>query len=112
MSARTVKATTPIAMYTVAQHMLDNELPAPCTIDAPRILLGETSIIITIDSADATSWLDSMVVDDERSKPSEYMASLEHVTYDGRILAALGEVRVQVRTMRRSVPLRVVGAAS
>lgn len=113
MSTATDDATIGIAMYAVAQHMLDHQLPAPVTIDQPRLILGERAVIVIVNSEDSTPWLDSMVVDEERvAGPSEVMAGREHVTYDGRIPSAVGDVAVQVRTMRTTVPLRLVGSAS
>lgn len=107
-----VAATTPIAMYAVAQHMLDRGLPAPISITAPSPCIdGTTSIQVGVFSHQVDAWVESIDLDSETVSSTESLTSHERVAYDGR-LPDTG-VRVTVRCTRRLVsPLHLVGASS
>lgn len=107
----TTAKTVPLAFHAVLQHALDHQLYAT-TIDAPRFYIGERAVIITADRVDAELWLDTLTVDEERVRPTDVLARHEHVTYEGRIATAIGDVRVELRTIRQTLPLRLVEAVS
>lgn len=95
----TVVATTPIAFYAVASHMIDRRLPAPIAIDAP--LRSESRVRVSVASADVDEWLDSMLVDDERHSIRNAVGhSYERTEYLGRIPSAVGDVAVTVSTVQ------------
>lgn len=109
-STNTVAKTTPIAMYAVARHMLNHELPAPLSIDGPGICeddshdprLPKRRVIVTVTTLELTAWLDSIVVDDEHSRLIHIDGRPRHevVTFEGRIGMELGDVAVAVKCLQ------------
>jgi hypothetical protein len=109
-----VVATTPIAMYAVAQHMLDRGLPAPLSITSPSPCTdGTASIQVGVFAHQVDAWAASIDVDTETVTPTDTVTGYERVAYDGRLPD--NGIRITVRCTRRVVsPLRLVpeGAAS
>lgn len=104
MTAQDTRAlTVPIAMYAVAQHMIDRSLPAPISIDSAGVT-RERLVKVAVSSVDLDAWLDSMVVDDELHEPRPDR-SWERVAYTGRISAAIGDVSFVLVTVTRTRPL-------
>lgn len=108
-STSNVIKTIPIAMYAVAQHMLDRGLPAPLSITAPSPCTdGTASIQVGVFSHQVDTWVESIDLDAETTSPIT-LQGYEQVAYDGR-LPDTG-VRVTVRCTRRvTSPLRLVPA--
>lgn len=97
----TVTKTTPIAVYAVAQLMLEHRLPAPLEIVAPS--RWAPHLVVKVDTTALDAWLEWMVVTDEQVRPGVRVPGYETVTYTGRLSTAIGDVAVAVKTARRTV---------
>jgi hypothetical protein len=91
-----IERVTPVALYAVAQHMLDHQLPAPFAIDAARS--DNSGVRVSVYSPDLDAWLDSIVVDEETTRPISRLREI--VDYRGRLLASVGYVQVTVSCSR------------
>lgn len=96
-------ATTPIAIYAVAQHMLDQRLPGPIGIHGPRVCPGaERTVRVDVYAADLDRWVEST----DAEYLSTYNTTINGerfalVTYAGRVSAAIGDVSVVIRIAQR-----------
>jgi hypothetical protein len=101
-----IAATTTIGFHAVAQHMLDYDLPAPYGIDSPNACSrAHDAILVSVPSTALDAWLETIVVDDEDTRPSDF-AGYTKSTYIGR-LPDTG-VRVHVLVSRKATELRAV----
>lgn len=100
-----IEATTPIAMHAVCAHMLFYDLPAPTSIDAP-IPCMDRGVRVGIQSHAIDAWLETVVVDDETSKPAS-REGYTHFIYAARLPSG---VRVEIITTRRVPDLHAVTA--
>lgn len=113
----TAEKMAPLALYAVAQHMLDRNLPAPQWIKAPRpgSCTAEKRVEVAVFSSALDEWLDSLIVDDEHHRPltdlEPSMGRWEVVEYDGRIPTAIGDVAVVVK-VTQPVRLSLVGESA
>ena len=108
MSARTIAATAPLALHAVTEHMVAYDLPAFWSLNGPN--LNEPVVYVELFPETVDAWLESVVVVDEHNHG--VVGRLERVSYDVRLATPVGEIRVSLRSFRKPVVLRSVGAAS
>lgn len=98
-----VAKTTPLAMYTVAQHMLDERLPGPIGIHGPRLCPGAARAVrVDVYAVDLDRWVES--TDAEYVSTQTTTIDGERfalVSYEGRVSAAIGDVSVVIRIAQR-----------
>jgi hypothetical protein len=102
----TVAKTTTLAMYAVAQHMLDRRLPAPFSIAMPVRCARHghpQRIKIGIPSADITEWLDSVLVVTERTEPA-LIDGIRWIReeYDVLVPSPVGDVAATIALVRQA----------
>lgn len=102
----TAEKMAPLALYCVAQHMLDRNLPAPQWIRGPRPGCGDKRVEVAVFSTALDEWLDSIIVDTETARPlTDLPVGLgrwEAVEYEGRIPTPIGDVAVVIACARAS----------
>lgn len=99
----TAEKVTPLAMYAVAQFMLDRRLPAPIALRAPSVCPSAIkAVTIDVYAADFDTWTDATdaeYVGTETTRIDGERFAL--VTMAGRVPSAMGDVAVRVRIAQR-----------
>ena len=68
-------AQTPAALLALAQHIIDHQLPAPCSIETP--VWSETGdLLVHVRQADSAAWRASIHVTDESAETRHSHSSL------------------------------------
>lgn len=108
-----------IAMYAVAQHMLDHRLPAPINIEAPHTCSRhpEGAVMVSVPTTGLDAWLDTVDVQEVRVREvgvDRGLEGWEAVEHHGRIQCAVGVLPVLVKVIRKvetptAPELRLVG---
>lgn len=104
----TAAKTAPLAMYAVARHMLDHELPAPFSISPPTF--DDQVVKVAVPATALDAWVDAIDIDAETGFVTEPVAAdapailhgCERVAVRGQIAAACGLVRVEVRSIQQT----------
>lgn len=95
------------AMAAVAQHAVNYSLPAPLIIHQPPY--GSEGVEFTVAPHTLDEWLETVVARDESVEPIDEsitaLAGCERVCFTGVILTNLGEVPIQMRSVRKIGPI-------
>lgn len=99
----TVAKTAPLAMYAVAQHMIDRRLPSPRAIRAPRPGVEDARIRIDVYTDDLESWVQATAAAylSSETRVAQDGARVVIVRFVGRVPSAIGDVAVVIRIAQR-----------
>lgn len=102
----TVAKTAGLAMYAVAQHMLDQRLPSPIAIRGPRRCPGaDRAVQVDVYVADLDAWIDATDATYLRTQTTTIDGErFALVTHEGRVQSAVGDVSVLIRIAQHVDP--------